>query len=547
MVRVTDVHPVKEVIFTPKGEIVLDFGQNMSGIVEFELTAKSGDRVEMSPAEILDSEGNFFNENYRSAAGRIVYTCKDGMQKYAPHFMFQGFRYLRLDAWPFEIRSIEDVRSVRALTLHSDLQRTGTFSCSDELVNQLFSNIIWGQKSNFLEIPTDCPQRNERCGWTGDAQVFIRTATYNYNVEKFFRKWLNDLKACQFPNGGVPLVIPDVVYDKEPAAAWSDAAVICPWQLYLTYGNLNILEDQFESMRAWVEFIRAQGTNEYLWEHGRQYADWCAPDAPCPWPELSKEAAMSGATYPYLVSSAYYAYSTKLLVKAGRALGKDMSEYERLYDMIRRTYQNRYFPNGNIISNTQTAWVLSLYFDLVDDKANAAAQLAKLVEQAGGALTTGFIGTPYLLHALSDNGYVDLAYSLLLRRESPSWLYAVEHGATTIWERWDGSTKDAANCSFNHYAYGAVGDWLYQTAAGIAPDETAPGFQNIIFAPKPDSRLTWCKASIDTKYGTVAGGWLRRDDATVYELTVPDGCTATLFLNSTAEHVSSGTHRRVVK
>ncbi len=548
-VRVTETLEVKDLIITPKGETVLDFGQNMSGIIEFEITAKSGDEIEISHAEILDAQGNFYNENYRTAAAKINYICKDGAQTYRPHFMFQGFRYIRLDKWPTPVKSIEDVKSIRAHVVHSDMERTGFFECSDSEVNKLFSNIIWGQRDNFLEVPTDCPQRNERCGWTGDAQVFIRTASYNYNVEKFFTKWLNDLKASQMPNGAVPLVIPDVVYDKEPASAWSDAAVICPWQLYVTYGNPEILRNQFDSMKNWVEYIRAQGDNEYLWEQGRQYGDWCALDAPCPWHEISKESAQSGATYPYLVSSAYYAYSTKLLIKAGHALGKDMSEYEALYSNIRKAYKEKYIPNGEIISNTQTAWVLSLYFDLVDDKAHATAQLAELIRKAGNTLTTGFIGTPYLLHVLSDNGYTELAYTLLLRREYPSWLYPVSKGATTIWERWDGiapdgSLNDASNCSFNHYAYGAVGDWLYQTAAGIAPCEDAPGFKHIIFAPKPDSRLDYCKASIDTKHGTVTGGWKREYGSIHYELIIPEGCSATLHLNNTTEKVEAGTHRR---
>ncbi len=548
-VRVTETLEVKDFIITPKGETVLDFGQNMTGTVEFEINAKCGDEVRISHAEVLDDDGNFFTENYRGAGGVIEYTCKSGEQKYSPRFIFQGFRYIRLDKWPKTVKGIEDVKSIRALVIHSDMERTGFFECSDAQVNKFFNNVVWGQRSNFLEIPTDCPQRNERCGWTGDAQVFVRTASYNYNVETFFRKWLNDLKACQMANGAVPLVIPDVVYDKEPSAAWSDAAVICPWQIYLTYGNIQILQDQFESMRAWVEFVRAQGQDEYLWEQGRQYGDWCALDAPCPWPEISKDGSLSGATHPYLVSSAYYAYSTKLLIKAGHALGKDMSEYEALYSKIKSSYQKKYIPNGKIISNTQTAWALSLYFDLLDDKAYGAAQLAELVKQAGTALTTGFIGTPYLLHALSDNGYTELAYSLLLRREYPSWLYAVGMGATTIWERWNGITPDGKlnpsdMNSFNHYAYGAAADWLYQTVAGIAPDENAPGFKHIIFAPKPDNRLDHCRASIDTKYGTVSGGWKRENGSIHYELIIPEGCSATLHLNNKTEQVEGGTHRR---
>ena len=282
-VRVTEALSPVAVIHTPKGETVLDFGQNISGFVEFQVDAEDGDVVEFTHAEILDAQGNFYRGNYRTAQTRITYLCKNGSQYYHPHFAFQGFRYIRLDKWPGKMENLADAQGFRALVVHSDMKRIGDFSCSNERVNRLFQNILWGQRGNFLDVPTDCPQRCERLGWTGDAQVFIRAASYNYDVERFFRKWLRDLAACQFPDGGVPRVVPDVLKDKTCAAGWGDAAVICPWQLYLSYGDKQVLEEQFESMRAWIEYLRAQGEDECLWNTGVQYGDWLGLDAPCRW------------------------------------------------------------------------------------------------------------------------------------------------------------------------------------------------------------------------------------------------------------------------
>lgn len=549
-IQVIEELAVKRVIITAKGETVLDFGQNITGMVEFEVKADAGDEIEISHAEVLDADGNFYTENYRGISAKIKYICRDGKQKYRPHFTFQGFRYIRLNKWPCEIKEVNDAADIRALVVHTVMERTGDFKCSDDKVNKLFENIVWGQRDNFLDVPTDCPQRDERCGWTGDAQAFVRTASYNYNVENFFKKWLRDLKACQAENGSVPRVVPYMLYDDCACAAWSDAAVICPWQIYMTYGNKDILNEQFDSMRRWVEFVRSQGENEYLWESGRQYGDWMAFDGPCPWEDISQEAQCSGGTHPYLVSSAFYAYSTSLLVKAGNALGKDMSEYSELHKKIRSEFQKRYMANGKIISNTQTAWTLALQFDLAPDRKMAAEKLAGLIKEAGGALKTGFVGTPYLLHALSDNGYENLAYSLLLRSECPSWLYTVNQGGTTMWERWDGILPDgsintSSNNSFNHYAYGAVGDWLYQTAAGISPTERAPGFKHIRFAPKSDERLDWCRAEIKTAHGKVSGGWSREEGKITYELTVPKNCTAEIVLDGINETVGSGNHKFV--
>lgn len=543
---IEEITPV-ELIHAPNGETLIDFGQNLTGFVKFEVNADAGDVIRFDHAEVLTLDGNFYRDNYRTASTLVEYICKDGKQSWHPHFAFQGFRYIRIIDYPGKLDTIEDAMCFTAAVVHSDMKRTGYFKCSNPMINKLFENIVWGQRGNFLDIPTDCPQRNERCGWTGDAQVFARTASYNYDVEKFFRKWLRDLAACQFPNGGISRVVPDICDPSAPTAAWGDAAVIIPWQMYITYGNKAVLCEQFPSMRAWVEYIRAQGDEECLWNTGEQYGDWVAIDAPCEWEVELIEKPKTGATHPYMIATAYYAYSTKLLIKAGLVLGYDMSEYEDLYERIKVKFIETYYDGDLMVSDTQTAWAIGIYFDLVKDKEFAVKRLAELIRKNGNHLTTGFVGTPYLLHALSDNGEEKLAYTLLLQEDFPSWLYSVKQGATTVWEHWDGmrldgTMWDAEMNSFNHYSYGAVADWMYQTAAGIAPTEEAPGFKHIKFEPKTDERLESCCASIDTRDGKVAGGWVREGEKIRYFLSVPQGCTAEVHLGGKVVKVNAGEH-----
>jgi alpha-L-rhamnosidase len=511
---------VQRMFTTPKGERVLDFGQNLTGVVSFRIHGNPGDRAILSHAEVLDREGNFYTENLRSAQCRIEYICGGKEEVYQPHFTFQGFRYVRLDEWPGE----PDPRDFRAIVLHSDIRRTGWFECSHPLLNQLYHNIIWGQKGNFLDIPTDCPQRDERLGWTGDAQVFVRTAAYNFQVERFFRKWLGDLKAEQLENGQVPRIIPDVLGPRT-SSAWGDAAVICPWQIYLAYGNSKVLADQFDSMKAWVDYIRAQGEREEMWDTGFQYGDWLALDHP------DGPDASGGGTDKTLIATAFFANSTNLLIQAGRRLGKDMTEYEQLYARIVHAYRQAFLKNGVLICQTQAAHVLTLAFQLSENPEKIAAQLANLIRKNGDHLTTGFVGTPYLLHVLADYGYPELAYTLLLQEDYPSWLYSVKQGATTIWEHWDGIRPDgsmwsAEMNSFNHYAYGSVGDFLYGRLAGINPDPEYPGYKRILFRPIPDLRLDYAKASLETQYGMVYSGWKKTSAGIEYEFVVPKGCKA---------------------
>ncbi len=549
-VRVADVLPPVALIRTPKGERVLDFGQNMTGTLHIELTAHAGDRVELSCAEVLDADGNFYTENYRSAQSKIRYLCKEGAQEYEPRLTFFGFRYIRLDAWPGAAESLADCSGVSARVLHTEMKRIGRFQCSDPLVNQLFQNIIWGQKGNFLDIPTDCPQRNERLGWTGDVLAFAKCASYNFDVDRFFRKWLRDMAASQSKDGAIPYVVPDVFRKPEQraSAAWGDAAVFCPWQMYVSYGDRALLSELFPCMQKWVEYIRAQGEDECLWNTGWHFGDWLALDLDEE--TFKKQAAhgvYTGATDMHLIAPAFYAQDVAILVKAGEALGKDMREYRVLHEKIRAAFQKEFIRDGMITSDTQTAWVLALRFGLLDDPTAGARHLVALLSETGH-MTTGFVGTPHLLHVLHENGYTEEAYSLLLRRDYPSWLYPVTKGATTMWEHWDGIRPDgtlwsADMNSFNHYAYGAVGDWMYEVAAGIAPDEAQPGFAHIHFAPAPDRRLQFVRASIETQRGTVASEWEIHGDTVCYCFHVPRGATAEIRIAGQQFSVREGEHR----
>ena len=525
--------PALQVIKTPAGETVIDFGQNMTGYVEFRIKGTPGAQATISHGETLDRDGNFYNANYRSARAQIKFTCDGEEHTYKSALTFFGFRYIRLENWPDEIKK----ENFTAVVVHSDIRRTGYFECSDEAVNRLFKNIIWGQKGNFLDVPTDCPQRDERLGWTGDAQVFVRTASLNFDVERFFKKWLHDLAADQGRDGCVPHVIPNISDDMGGSSAWSDAAVICPWEIYRTYGDKAVLEEQFDSMKAWIDWMRERSENGRR-SGGSHFGDWLGLDSP--------EGSYKGATPEDLIATAYYKYSTELFIKAAHALSRDVAEYENIPAEAAKAFRREYMENGRVKNATQTACVLALYFDITDDRAATATQLNELVKRAGH-LETGFVGTPYLLHALSDNGYAETAYDLLLRREYPSWLYPISKGATTVWEHWDGIKPDGTMWStdmnsFNHYAYGAVADWMYGAAAGINSDPDRPGFEHIIFRPVTDRRLDFVKASIDTRRGTVASEWRRENGRIKYIFTVPEGCCASAVIGGEKHEVGAGTH-----
>ncbi len=500
-------------IFTaPNGERILDFGQEITGYVEVSVTAQKGQRVSLSFGEVLDKDGNFYNANYRGAKSQYEYFCCNGKQSYHPFFTFYGFRYVRINAFPGGVEQAQ-ADHFTGIVLHSQMERTGSITSSNPLLNQLCENIVWGQKGNFLDVPTDCPQRDERLGWTGDAQAFVRTACFNYDCERFFAKWMADLAADQGEDGYVPHVVPDVIHAPKASAAWGDAATICPWEVYLAYGNKEILQNQYESMTKWVDYITNTTTTQFLWTGGEHYGDWLGLDAP--------SGSYKGSTREDFIASAFYAHSVSLVIKAGRVLGKDVSMYETLYDKIQDAFRKTY-PTFT----TQTECVLAAQFCLTDHVQAAADQLAQMVQECGVQLQTGFVGTPYLLHVLSRYGYTKLAYSLLLRQEYPSWLYPVTKGATTVWEHWDGIMPNGEFWStdmnsFNHYAYGAVADWIYGVAVGINPVEDAAGYERVRIAPMPNESLDWLDVSLKTRKGTIRSAWNKQGESFRYTIHTP--------------------------
>ncbi len=535
-----------EYIVTPLGERVIDFGQNMTGYVEVKAHGTRGKKITFTHAEVLDRNGNFYTDNMRSAKNRISYTLTGNEDIFKPLFTFQGFRYIRLDEYPSDDI---DISLFTAISVNSDIRRTGDFTCGNEKINQLYHNIIWGQKSNYLDVPTDCPQRDERLGWTGDTQVFCRTGAINFDVEKFFRKWLLDLRTCQHENGAVPDVVPPRIGNKSSGtAAWGDAACVVPWEMYLAYGNKKDLAAAYPSMKRWIGYIRNSGDDEYIWNTDQRYGDWLAMDA--------GEDSYEGATPKYFIASAFYAYSLSLLIKAGEAIGEDVSEYLELYSRVRKAFREKYMKDGlpcltsdsdpdKRIPITQTSLVLILKFGLCEDNERAAAAelLVKMISDNGGKMATGFVGTPYILHVLSENGYTDAAYKLLYQEENPSWLYAVNRGATTVWEHWNGIKEDgsfwsADMNSFNHYAYGCVFDWIFGVSAGIKPTE--PAYKRFTFAPHPDRGLGFLNASLDSRSGMIIARWYYRGDEIHYELTVPKGAVADVALPGGYRAVLSG-------
>jgi len=540
---------------TPRGETVLDMEQNMVGWMRFTVSGAPGAVVRLRHAEVLDKDGNFYTGNLRSAKQTVTYVCRGGeAETYEPFFTFQGFRYVQVEGVPPGDELLE--RFVGCVA-HTDLEPAGSFETSDELLNRLYQNIVWGQKGNFLDVPTDCPQRDERLGWTGDAQVFIRTSTYQMNVAPFFAKWLRDLAADQKPNGGVPFVVPHVPFGdafggeerQYSSAAWGDAAVICPWTLYEVYGDRRALEEQYPSMKAWVEYIRSQGDNVYLWNTGFHFGDWLALDG--------KEGSYKGQTPEDLIATAFYAHSARLLARAADALGfaEDAARYRALHANVVEAFRREFVsPNGRVIAPTQTAYVVALMFDLLEERhrERAAAILASYIEANGDKLTTGFVGTPYLCLVLSRFGYHDLAYRLVLQKEYPSWLYSVTKGATTIWEHWDGIKPDGSFWSddmnsYNHYAYGSVGEWLFRVCAGIDTIDGSPGYKRFRLAPRFGRELSFVRAAHETMYGTIRSSWERRPDGTVaVEVEVPPNTEAELDLPGLpASTIGSGTYRFV--
>ena len=538
-IKSADRIPAVKLFTTPKGEQVIDFGQNLAGRIHVTASGKKGDVIEIRCFEILDHEGNVYVDNLRKARTTMKYIFgEDGTITYHPHFTYMGFRYGVILSYP----GVPVKENFVAYTLHSDMERTGWLNCSNPLLNQLHHNYLWGLKGNFLDVPTDCPQRDERLGWTGDAQIFCRTASYLMNTYSFFKKWLYDLAADQLPEGGVPHVIPNIEEGRtdgnwllkqgdHSADAWADAAVIVPWTMYLMYGDTVILEQQYESMKKWIDFMK-NNSQDYIWNYKLQFGDWVALDA--------EEGSYFGATPTDLTATAYFAYSTGLFAKAARILGKeDAARYEDLHGHIVEKFQKTFFDSsGSMTARPQTAHIVALHFNLVpgEYRKKTVEGLKALLDEEKGHLVTGFVGTPYFCHALSENGCLKEAYDLLLKEDYPSWLYQVKMGATTIWEHWDGIKPDGTMWSpgmnsFNHYAYGAIGEWMYRRMAGIDVDEVAPGFQRTMIWPRPGGNLSYVEGSYKSIYGTVSVRWEIMEKNIVLTFKIPANTRAVIRLD----------------
>ena len=526
--------PVK-ILKTPKGELVADFGQNLTGWATLKIKGKTGDTINLFHTEVLDKAGNFYTDNLRAAKQQNTFILKGGDEEFfEPHFTFQGFRYIKIEGLTGELKT----ENISAVALYSAMPPTGTFTSSNALINQLQHNIQWGQRGNFLDVPTDCPQRDERLGWTGDAQVFSRTATFNFGVNNFFAKWMKDVALDQQPNGSVPFVVPNVLGPNAGGSAgWADAATIIPWNVYLAYGDKQILIDQYSSMKAWVGYMEKASKNN-LWNTGFHFGDWLF------YRPFDDNDGRSAVTDKYLIAQCFFAYSSQILFNTATVLGKtaDAEYYKNLLQKIKTAFVNEYVtPNGNLVSGTQTAYVLALHFDMLPVvlQKNAAEKLVTNIKNYGDHLTTGFLGTPYLCHVLSRFGYTDVAYKLLLQETYPSWLYPVKMGATTIWERWDGIKPDStfqvpSMNSFNHYSYGAIGDWMYRVMAGLDTDESEPGYKHIIIKPHVGGGFKNAAATLQTYYGTASSGWKIITDKILFDVEIPPNTTATIYLPAKA-------------
>ncbi|HKN95981.1 MAG TPA: glycoside hydrolase family 78 protein [Pseudonocardiaceae bacterium] len=531
-VRVTEVLPAKETWRSPAGRTLVDFGQNLVGWVR--LSVRGPARVTVRHAEVLDG-GELGVRPLRSAKATDTYVLPEGTFTVEPSFTFHGFRYA-------EISGVTEF-TAEAVVVGSSLRRTGWFDCSDAELNRFHDNVVWSMRGNFLDIPTDCPQRDERLGWTGDIQVFSPTATFLFDSAGFLSSWLADLALDQHADGAVPFVIPDALGDPEPtAAAWGDAAVVVPWVLYQRYGDAAVLRRQYESMCRWVDKVSSL-TTDGVWAGGFQFGDWLDPTAPPDNPFAAKAD-------PDVVATAHLARSAGIVADAARVIGRDPARYDRLAGQTRDAFVRHYVTAaGRILSDAPTVYAMALAWGLLpagEPRRLAGERLADLVRVGGFRIGTGFVGTPLVTEALCVAGHPDLACRLLCQRACPSWLYPVTMGATTIWERWDsmlpdGTINPGEMTSFNHYALGAVADWMHRSVAGLAP--AAPGYRHITVRPVPCAALTHASVRHRTPYGDVSVAWRRADGRFTLEVTVPPGSAATVHLpgGDTVE-IGHGTH-----
>jgi alpha-L-rhamnosidase len=480
-------------------------------------------------AEVLEN-GELGTRPLRFAEATDRYTLKGGQtESWEPRFTFHGFRYVEVNDWPGDL----NLQDMYAVVLHSDMARTGWFECSDPLLNRLHENVVWGMRGNFLDVPTDCPQRDERLGWTGDLQVFAPTAAFLYDVSGFLQSWLKDLAIEQNKAGGlVPQIVPQVLNRTMGAAAWGDAATVVPWVLYQRFSDMGILADQFESMCAWVDHIASVAGENHLWDTGFQFGDWLDPTAP---PDLPGKARTDKA----IVATAYFVRSADLVAQAAEVLGRtdEEQQYRSLATTARDAFAREYVtPNGRMMNDAETAYALALAFDLLstaEQRQRAGDRLAELVRDSGYHIRTGFVGTPLICDALCSTGHYAVAYRLLMQSECPSWLYPVTMGATTVWERWDsmlpdGSINPGEMTSFNHYALGAVADWMHRTIGGLAPAE--PGYRRMEICPRPGGGVTRAQTRYLTPYGLAECKWQIENGEINLQVVIPPNTTACVTL-----------------
>lgn len=523
-VRVTETLKPRGIHEVTPGVFIYDMGQNMVGWASLSLQGEAGTRVQLRFAEMLNPDDTLYTTNLRTARQTDTYILKGtGQERFEPHFTFHGFRYIELSGYPTR----PDLDTITGCVAHSDTPPTGKFECSSQLVNQLQHNIVWGQRGNFLSVPTDCPQRDERLGWLGDAQIFVHTACYNMDVAAFFSKWMNDVVDGQAPDGGFPDVAPRLVMKLANAApAWGEAGIIVPWTIYQMYGDTRILEQHYAAMAAWVAYLH-EANPDLLWVNKRNndYGDWLSIQADTP-----KD----------VLATAYFAYDALLMAKIARVLGReeDAEKYRALFNNIGVAFRAAYIEaDGRIKGDTQTGYLLALHMQLLpeDQRATAARYLVEDIQKRGWHLSTGFVGVGYLCPVLTEMGYSDVAYRLLMNDTFPSWGYSIRHGATTIWERWDGWTEDRgfqdpAMNSFNHYSLGSLGQWLYQYVAGIALDEEHPGYRHFLLRPYPGDDITYAQAEFNSINGKIVSHWQQDSDIRDFHVVIPPNTSATVYL-----------------
>ena len=546
--------PVK-VWTSSSGRTLVDFGQNLVGWLRFTVRGPRGSEIRIRHAEVLE-DGELGVRPLRDAQATDRFILSGGDDFFEPTMTFHGFRYAEITGWPGELTT----DSVEAVVVHSDLRRTGFFESSDALLNQLHQNAVWGTKGNFLDLPTDCPQRNERLGWTGDIAAFAPSAAYIFDVDGFLSDWLLDLALEQRHHEGmVPFVIPDVLkllpspagFPKpDSTAVWSDAAVWVPWTLYQAYGDRGVLERQYDSMAAHVRRVDTLTSPNGLWDTGFQFGDWLDPDA-SPHEPANAKADKS------VVATACLHRSARIVAQTAELLGRaeDSADFHALADRTRMAFNEHYVSaDGTVASDCTTVYTLAITFGLLDEQTEqlAGERLNQLVAKSGHRISTGFAGTPFITDALTKTGHLDTAYALLMQRECPSWLYPVTMGATTVWERWDAMLPDGAinpgeMTSFNHYALGAVVDWMHRVVGGIAPLE--PGYSRVLIAPRPGGGLTWTKTSLDTPHGPVRVSWRTDDDGTLtVDTELPAGVTGVLSLGGGPDtELGAGAHTAQVR